>query len=163
MSLTRSELQSIAARQANDIRTFEFAVNGNKEIMFNLRDKLRRGLISQISFNLEYPEYMKNLNYLLNRLKPLRTIQKSVKNELRMHNGKRIGISESKFIDEVISKRPSGGVPSKSEDKVQVTTTVYKIQKDVPPLQLHGLGDVTSTEKGSGARYNAGKPDYSLI
>jgi hypothetical protein len=26
-----------------------------------------------------------------------------------------------------------------------------------------GIGDVTSTEKGTAARYNAGKPDYSLI
>lgn len=25
------------------------------------------------------------------------------------------------------------------------------------------IGDINSTEKGSGARYNAGKPDYSLI
>lgn len=26
-----------------------------------------------------------------------------------------------------------------------------------------GIGDVNSKEKGSGARYNAGKPDFSLI
>ena len=26
-----------------------------------------------------------------------------------------------------------------------------------------GIGDINSTEKGSGARYNAGKPDLSLI
>lgn len=26
-----------------------------------------------------------------------------------------------------------------------------------------GIGDVASTEKGSGARFNTGKPDYSLI
>lgn len=26
-----------------------------------------------------------------------------------------------------------------------------------------GIGDVTSQEKGSGARFNAGKPDYSLM
>lgn len=26
-----------------------------------------------------------------------------------------------------------------------------------------GIGDVTSDEKGSGARYNAGKPDFSLV
>ena len=26
-----------------------------------------------------------------------------------------------------------------------------------------GIGDVQSTEKGSGARFNGGKPDYSLI
>ena len=25
------------------------------------------------------------------------------------------------------------------------------------------IGDINSTERGSGARYNAGKPDYSLI
>lgn len=30
------------------------------------------------------------------------------------------------------------------------------------PVML-GIGDVTSSEKGSGARYNAGKPDLSLI
>ena len=30
-------------------------------------------------------------------------------------------------------------------------------QKDI------GIGDVNSKEKGSGARYNSGKPDYSLI
>lgn len=28
---------------------------------------------------------------------------------------------------------------------------------------LGGIGDVTSTAKGSGARYNGGKPDFSLI
>jgi hypothetical protein len=27
----------------------------------------------------------------------------------------------------------------------------------------HGIGDVTSQAKGSGARFNYGKPDYSLI
>lgn len=35
-------------------------------------------------------------------------------------------------------------------------TTVWKV-----PMQ--GIGDVTSEEKGSGARYNTGKPDLSLI
>ena len=28
---------------------------------------------------------------------------------------------------------------------------------------IGGIGDVNSNEKGSGARYNAGKPDFSLI
>ena len=32
--------------------------------------------------------------------------------------------------------------------------------RGLPP---HGIGDVSSTEKGSGARFNGGKPDYSLI
>jgi hypothetical protein len=32
--------------------------------------------------------------------------------------------------------------------------------RGLPP---HGIGDVNSAEKGSGARFNGGKPDYSLI
>lgn len=31
-----------------------------------------------------------------------------------------------------------------------------------PPIS-QGIGDVNSTEKGSGARFNASKPDFSLI
>ena len=31
------------------------------------------------------------------------------------------------------------------------------------PEDKKGIGDVNGTEKGSGARYNEGKPDYSLI
>ncbi len=36
---------------------------------------------------------------------------------------------------------------------------------DHEALTFHplGIGDVESTEKGSGARFNGGKPDYSLI
>lgn len=30
-------------------------------------------------------------------------------------------------------------------------------------IKNQGIGDITSNEKGSGARYNEGKPDYSLI
>lgn len=31
------------------------------------------------------------------------------------------------------------------------------------PIEQEGIGDVNSNAKGSGARFNAGKPDYSLI
>lgn len=31
------------------------------------------------------------------------------------------------------------------------------------PKKSTGIGDVNSKEKGSGARFNSGKPDYSLI
>lgn len=31
------------------------------------------------------------------------------------------------------------------------------------PLRTDGIGDVNSQEKGSGARFNGGKPDYALI
>jgi hypothetical protein len=48
--------------------------------------------------------------------------------------------------------------------------TLFKRQGDYmqPEEQLmmqkeFGVGDVDSTEKGSAARYNGGKPDYSLI
>ena len=35
--------------------------------------------------------------------------------------------------------------------------------KDQLNLMSKGIGDVESNEKGSGARYNIGKPDFSLI
>jgi len=34
---------------------------------------------------------------------------------------------------------------------------------NTPFPKIEGIGDVNSKEKGSGARYNVGKPDYSLI
>lgn len=34
---------------------------------------------------------------------------------------------------------------------------------DTDPIKEGGVGDINSTEKGSGARYNTGKADYSLI
>ena len=30
-------------------------------------------------------------------------------------------------------------------------------------MNTKGIGDINSSEKGTGARYNTGKPDYSLI
>lgn len=45
-------------------------------------------------------------------------------------------------------------------------TTNVRTQQGVEQFNQvvkQGVGDVNSTEKGSGARYNAGKPDLSLI
>jgi hypothetical protein len=38
-----------------------------------------------------------------------------------------------------------------------------KMAAEILNKAFAGVGDVNSTEKGSGARYNAGKPDMSLI
>jgi hypothetical protein len=39
----------------------------------------------------------------------------------------------------------------------------FKTLADFDPVHTKGIGDVNSQEKGSGARFNGGKPDYSLI
>jgi len=49
-----------------------------------------------------------------------------------------------------------------NESKVGFVTTVYgkpdgTMQIGEPSMQSHGIGDVNSTEKGTAARYNAGK------
>jgi hypothetical protein len=57
----------------------------------------------------------------------------------------------------IATPRKINFVPAKSDITVdnQLTPTEY--------AQLHQVGDVNSAAKGSGARYNAGKPDFSLI
>ena len=40
---------------------------------------------------------------------------------------------------------------------------IFPELKKLAEEKTKGVGDVTSSEKGSGARYNTGKPDYSLL
>lgn len=55
-------------------------------------------------------------------------------------------------------KRDDNGYPLPPGDE---PISAFKTLADFP--ERIGIGDVNSKEKGSGARYNTGKPDYSLI
>lgn len=49
------------------------------------------------------------------------------------------------------------------EEGVLTPISGWDIGSDYPQPMSTGIGDVNSIAKGSGARYNTGKPDFSLI
>lgn len=56
-----------------------------------------------------------------------------------------------------------GGALAKADCEVVQDTAASANQKTQPQVSLSQVGNIDSSEKGSGARYNSGKPDYSLL
>lgn len=64
---------------------------------------------------------------------------------------------------DVIKAPTAEGKGNFAADIAQGIEVVGKAMRDAGLMPLDGIGDINSQEKGSGARYNAGKPDLSLI